>query len=142
MIVVLDTNVLVSAAINPNGPPAEIIRAWMADSFTWVASVELIAEMERAFANPKVNRYFAWNKDEVAEFLRTIRQAVKVAAPTQRLDVITTDPDDNRVLEAAAAGQADYIVTGDSDLLSLGRYENVQIVTPARFTVILARMTL
>jgi len=58
--------------------------------------------------------------------------------PTHRIDA-SRDPDDNRVLEAAIAGEADYIVTGDRDLLELGSYEGIRIVTPAEFVALLPR---
>jgi predicted nucleic acid-binding protein len=51
---------------------------------------------------------------------------------------VKTDPADNTVLEAAVEGQADFVVSGDHDLLDIGSYEGIEIVTPARFTTILA----
>jgi len=57
--------------------------------------------------------------------------------PEEALQVVSDD-DDNRVLEAALAGEADYIVSGDRALLSLGRYEGIEIVTPARLSAILS----
>ncbi len=53
--------------------------------------------------------------------------------PPVHLRIIAADPDDDRVLEAAVAGEADFIVSGDRHLLDLGRYEGIEIVTPARF---------
>jgi uncharacterized protein len=50
---------------------------------------------------------------------------------------IKDDPDDNRVLQAAVEGEVDYIVSGDRDLLGLGEYANIPIVTPARFVAVL-----
>ena len=57
-------------------------------------------------------------------------------SPTREITV-SRDPDDNRILEAAVAGAADYIVTGDQDLLVLGEFEGIAIVTPTRFLAIL-----
>ena len=138
MKIVLDTNVAVSAALNPKGPPAEIVRAWRAHSLTWVTSPPLLDELERTLLSSRIGRYLAWGEDEIAEFLATVRQAAEVTSPTDRIDVIRDDPADNRVLEAAVSAQADYIVSGDHDLLNLKTYEGVQIVTPARFVAILA----
>ena len=140
MNVVLDTNVLVSAAISPKGSPAEILRAWRAGSFTWVTSPALLTELERTLASPRIKRYLSWTEDETLEFLERLRQAVVAVAPTDEINVITRDPDDNRVLEAAVAGQADYIVSGDNALLELQTYEGAQIVTPARFVAIMGTL--
>ena len=55
------------------------------------------------------------------------------------LDVIKEDREDNRILECASAVGSDYIVTGDEDLLRLGRYESIRIVTPSDFFVVAQR---
>ena len=138
MRIVLDTNVAVSAAVSPKGPPAEIVRGWRAHSFTWVTSPPLLDELERTLLSPRIGRYLAWGEDEIAEFLAAVRQAAEVTSPTDRIDVIRDDPADNRVLEAAVSAQTDYIVSGDHHLLELKTYEGVQIVTPARFVAVLA----
>jgi putative PIN family toxin of toxin-antitoxin system len=135
---VLDTNVTVSAAINPKGPPAEIIRAWRAHRFTWVTSAPLLQELEKTLRSSRLQRYLVWNKEELADFLALVRQAARVVQPAHRLEVVTEDPADNRVLEAAVGGRADYIVTGDRHLIAIGSYMDVRIVTPARFVAVIA----
>lgn len=138
---VLDTNVIVSAAISAKGPPAEIIRAWRAHSFGWVTSEPLLGELERTLRSPRLQKYIAWSDEELTEFIRLIGQLTRLVTPSSRIEVITADPDDNRVLEAAVEGRVDYIVSGDHDLLDLGEYDGIAIVTPARFMAILATST-
>lgn len=135
---VLDTNVVVSALLSPKGPPAEIIRAWRAHSFTWVTSPALLDELERVLRYPRIRQHLAWVDDELAEFLELIRRQARVVSPSQTLEVIQDDPDDNRVLEAAVEGHAEYVVSGDRHLLDLGTYGDITIVTPARFAAIIA----
>ncbi len=53
--------------------------------------------------------------------------------PKNQIAVVFSDPDDNRVLECAVEGQADFIVTGDKDLLRLNRFQNVTIIPPRAF---------
>ena len=120
MEVVLDTNVAVSAAINPKGPPAQIIKAWRAQSFTWVTCESLLAELEGTLRSPRLKRYIAWTDNELDDFLAAVRQLARIASPTRTIVIISTDPADNRVLEAAVAGGAEYIVSGDQALLDLG----------------------
>jgi putative PIN family toxin of toxin-antitoxin system len=73
---------------------------------------------------------------ETEEFLGEIERFASTVIPANRLAVVR-DPADNHLLDAAAEGQADYIVSGDRDLLDLGSYEGVEIVTPARFLAVL-----
>lgn len=133
----LDTNVAVSAAISPGGPPAAILRAWLDGAFAWITSPVLLAELERTLATPRLGRYLSWTNDQIAEFIERLRQAAIVVEPSEEVDALDIDPDDNRVLEAAAAGKADYIVSGDAALLALREFSGSQIVTPARFLAIL-----
>ena len=62
-----------------------------------------------------------------------MESVAEIVKPDISLHVITEDPDDNRVLECAAKGNADYIVTGDRHLLKLGSYEAIPIVTVRQF---------
>lgn len=139
MKVVLDTNIASGAAITPKGPPGEIIRAWRASLFTWVVSPDLLAEMARTFGHPRLERYLAWSKDEVHEFIALVEALALVVSPTEQLSVVERDLDDNRVIEAAVAAGADYVVTNDNDLLDLAPLPGLEIVTAARFVAILSQ---
>ena len=134
---VLDRNIVVSAAISPKGPPAEILRAWRSGAFTWVSSPPLLAELERTLRSPRLRKYVNWSAAEAAEFLSLLRQSARIVEPGVAIDVISADPSDNRVLEAAAEAGADYIVSGDSDLLQLRSYEDIAIVPATRFVAII-----
>jgi len=136
MNVVLDTNIVISAAITPRGPPGRIITAWRTSSFVWVTSEQLLEEMERAFAYPRVQRYLAWRSDEVAEFLQLVRRTATLVKPEIVLNVVGRDPDDNHVLEAALVCHAEYLVSNDNDLLNLKAYKGIEIVSAARFVAI------
>ena len=137
MDVVLDTNIAVSAAITPAGNPADVIRAWQAGRFRWITSLPLIAELERTLRSDRLQRYMAWSVSDVEGFLAIVRASGAIVSPQTEINRITTDPPDNRVLEAAVEARADYIVTGDSHLLGLKRHESTDIVTPARVLAIL-----
>jgi uncharacterized protein len=63
----------------------------------------------------------------------TIRSIAEVVVPTQVVDVIKSDPPDNRVLECAAEGKSDYTVSGDRDLLKLGRFRDIPLVRVREF---------
>ena len=65
---------------------------------------------------------FAWSDEAVAETEAHLLGCAVLGQPTERLDVVRDDPDDNRVLECAVAAGSRYIVTGDAALLRLGSY--------------------
>ena len=128
MLVVLDTNVIVSALLSSHGPPAEIIRHWEAERFEVLTSPAMLAELERVLAYPQIVRYLKLSQDEIVAFLRRMRTVAMVIEPTVTLEVIEADPDDNRVLECAVAGGASYIVSGDQHLLGLGECNEVNYI--------------
>jgi putative PIN family toxin of toxin-antitoxin system len=69
---------------------------------------------------------------------RSIVSFSEVVAITGQLKVVMDDPDDDKVIECAVIGKADYIVTGDRHLLALGQYSNISIVRAAQFISILS----
>jgi putative PIN family toxin of toxin-antitoxin system len=137
MIVVLDTNVIVSALLSPGGPPAEIINRWEAEQFEVVTSPPLLSELKRALQYPRVKKYLKSSPDEVVEFIERFGRVATVAQPRLTLGVIQDDPADNRVLECAVAGEAAYIITGDDHLLQIKEYKDIVILSPAGFLALL-----
>ena len=91
-----------------------------------VSSEPPLRELERVLAYPRLAAAIG-NPDELVHL---ISEVAVVVEPGRELTVIKRDPADNRVLEAAVAARADYIVSGDNDLLGLVTFEGVRIVTP------------
>ena len=130
---VLDANVFLSAYINPEGAPGQIIQSFLRDgSFELVLSEAIIVEVLEALAYPKVLKA-ARSKIEPAlwfEDLVVLSQLVGVDFEVPRL---RADPDDDQYIACAIAGRATFLVTGDPDLLTVRQYEGVRIVTPRSF---------
>jgi len=134
---VLDANVLVSALISPGGAPAQILDMWHAERFLVLTSEAILAELERVLAMPRLRKKYGLTDQNVSRLLRGMRQfTITVAAGAGQPAV--RDPDDAKLLNCAAAGGADYIVSGDKDLPSLSEYEGIAIVTPSDFARILS----
>ncbi len=130
MKIVLDTNALVSA-IGWEGPPARILLACRAGQFDLITSPQLLEELTRVLTYPKL-RVIAQHPD-LAEILKWLHAPEQVVIPRRTVHIITADPPDNRVLEAAVEGKADVIISGDEHLLGLKIFEGVPILTPAVF---------
>ena len=76
---------------------------------------------------------FGWSKEALDEAAASIGDFTRLIHPTETIDAVTADPDDNRVLECAVAAGSRFIVTGDSGLLRLGSYRGIQILRVADF---------
>jgi putative PIN family toxin of toxin-antitoxin system len=138
MRVVIDTNVIVSGLMKTASTPAAVLSAARGRQFEWIASGVLLSELQNVLARPRVQRQTGLDLVDALHFQQIAEDLMTLVEPTHRIDA-SRDPDDNRVLEAAIAGEADYIVTGDRDLLELGSYEGIRIVTPAGFVALLPR---
>ena len=136
MNVVLDTNIYVGALITPTGTSGQVVAAWRSLMFEVVTTRHLITELERALTYPQVQRYISLPDAELADLLQRLYGIAIRVEPDTTLDV-SRDPDDNFILEAAVAGEVEYLVTNDNDLLSLRTYAEIEIVTAAQFLGVL-----
>lgn len=128
--VLLDANVLISAVVRPSGPPGQIVADFLrAHSLDLVLSPAVVAEVERALAQPRIRRYLV-NPQEVHLWLVDLVALADLVDDTGRVVGVVRDPDDDMVLAAAVAGRADLLVTGDQDLLELREVDGIAIVTP------------
>jgi len=122
--VVCDTNVYIAAALR--GEQAEaIIQLAVAGAITLLVSPAILAELEG-----KLRDKFGWTQEQADLFVETVRLIAEVIEPDQTLHVVSEDPDDNRILECAQAGDVALIVTYDKHLLKLRRYEMIGIIRP------------
>ena len=129
MRVVLDTNVLVSALIF-TGISSELVPLWQRSAITVLLSRGILEEYLRVLSYPKFQLSEAEIKALIEEELLPY---VEVVNPRRRLRVVERDPSDDKFIECAVTGKAQVIISGDKDLLSLGRYRQIRIQSPARF---------
>jgi len=137
MRVVLDTNVVISATLIKGGNEDRILRAWQRGAFQLVVSRQILEEMGRVLFYERI-RKFQWMDDADVVALLQILAAESVLVAGRLKVKASRDPADDKFLAAAVEGKAEYVVTGDKDLLVLKAYRRVEIVTPGRFIRILA----
>jgi putative PIN family toxin of toxin-antitoxin system len=126
--VVADTNVLVSALIFPGGAPETVYRLALEGRIELITSRPLLVELGRV-----LTAKFGWDAVRAEEAVAELIRIAHLVEPQQPIAEIESDPTDNRVLEAASAGDADAIVSGDRHLLALGSWRGIAIETPASF---------
>lgn len=128
--VVLDTNIVISAVLT-EGSPSRALR-WVLDHAALVFSDATFEELASRLLKPKFDRYVGLQRR--SELLADLKAMAEWTAISGALQA-SRDPDDDKVLETALAGQADCIVTGDGDLLALDPFEGVRILTAQGFLV-------
>ena len=120
MRIVLDTNVLVAAAYNSRSSSRRIVRACLEGRLTAVASEAVRREYQLILARAvRVPGY--------EEQLAALIDGLQIVRPGQTPRVVADDPDDDKIVAAAVAGGAQWIVTSDRHLLALDPYRGIRI---------------
>ena len=137
--VVLDANVIISALIRPDSAPGRILRAAVeGTAVRLVTSDPLLEELRAALQYHRLQRYLKMSERDKWAFVILLEQ---IADPVNLRDYpapgICRDRDDEPYLQTALAGRADYIVSGDGDLLALKAVEHMPIIRPSDFERIL-----
>ena len=128
---VIDTNVLLSALLW-GGTPRALLEHVRNGTVTLISSQALLAELARVLERPKFDVILLRTYTPRAQSLAEVRQLAEVIDPPPLVQPVCRDPDDDAVLALAIASQADLVISGDDDLLSLGSFEGIPILTPTQ----------
>jgi len=130
--VVIDTNVFVSG-LNFKGKPREILDLIWKEEIKVCISLFILRELEKV-----LEEVFGWDKERIGSTVERIKDKTIEVQPKVKISVIKEKNDDNRILECAVDGKAQYIVSGDKHhLLPLKEYQGINILSPAEFLEIM-----
>lgn len=128
MRIVCDTNVLVSGILF-GGHARQILLLVSRGRLTNFISDEILLEAKKVLSRPK----FKLSPQQLMAIMALFRDTFELVYPVQRHKVIQSDPDDNRILDAALEAQAEIIVSGDKHLLAIGQWRGIRVLSPAEF---------
>ena len=126
--VVIDTNVLISAALLPGATPSRLV-ACVLEHQRLLFSEQTFEELRTRLHRPKFDRYLSLDDRKL------LLHDFNAAADWVALDEVSSfsrDQDDDKFVQTALNGGARWLVSGDADLLCLGSVQTVQIITPAQ----------
>jgi putative PIN family toxin of toxin-antitoxin system len=127
MRVIADTNIYISALMF-GGLQGTFLDLAIRRAFTLVSSRAILDELDE-----KLRGKFALSDADARRIRARLEEAADLVDPGFVLQVVTDDPDDNRILECAVSGKADLIISGDRHLLRLASYEGISILTVRQF---------
>ncbi|HUG14892.1 MAG TPA: putative toxin-antitoxin system toxin component, PIN family [Thermomicrobiales bacterium] len=135
---VVDTNLFISALIMRRGSPYEVLRRLRARLFVTLTSDMQRRELRDVLSRPHILHRYRLSEQEITDFFKLFDLAGSLVRldPSFRMPVEVRDPQDVLILATALAGNAQYLVTGDRDLLVLAddpRLGALQIVTATEF---------
>ena len=128
MKVVLDTNVFISG-IHWTGASKKILHAWHNKQFELISSIPIIEKITKTLTNFKI----PLSAEDILEWEQIIIENAILVEPSEKLDIVKEDHDDNKFLEAAITGNVEYVVTQDKHLLKIKEFQGIKIVTPEEF---------
>ncbi len=123
---VLDTNVVISSVVFA-GKPARVLDLAFKKEITNIVSPFILDEIRRVLKDK-----FLWQDGVINKLTESIEVASEIVHPIEQINIIADD-DDNRIIECAIEGHADFIISGDRLLLDLKTYKGVIIINPAAF---------
>jgi len=140
LLIVLDTNVLISAAFGiENTTPDQIHQALRKQEYILVTSPEILQEIEEVLNREKIIQITKMTKAEIKKFLQDLIDIAFIVSGNVAVQVSQKDPDDDKFIAAAIEGKADYIVSGDKPLLNIKEYMGIKIISPKDFMRLLKK---
>ena len=122
-----------SAALKPHSKPAQIIDLVKEGKIALVLSHAILEELSKVFRYPKIRKELRLSVSEIDETLAKIAAGAVLTPGNLKIKAVKDDPEDNRYLECAVEGQADYIISGDHHLTQLKFFQGIIIIDPAAF---------
>jgi putative PIN family toxin of toxin-antitoxin system len=115
----------------PQSVPGSIVTAWREARFDLVISLEQLTEIARVLAYPKIRKVLHWDDETIGRFLKQLYLRAEIVESSEKIGATPRDPNDAPILASMILAKADYLVTGDGDLLAL--QHKYRIVTPTAF---------
>ncbi len=137
--VVVDTNIFVSGILVNQGYPHRLLRLWQRGEIVLITTPGLIAEVDRTLHRDRIRRKYPISEEEIQELLESLRDAEE-GVPREDLPLASRDVTDDPLLALALGSGADYLVTGDQELLVLNGHPalgDLQIVRVRDFLALL-----
>ena len=130
-VAVVDTNVLVSGLFRRSLTPRRLLEALRDNAFVLATSPSLLSELIDVISCPSIRRLVSAEALEVLG--DALREDVLIVVPTERPEVVLTDPDDDELFACAIAANASWVVSGDKAVLGVRRFRTICVVSPSAF---------
>ena len=126
--VVLDSNIYISGILF-NGNPRIILDLAIKGRIQVYISPEILSELKDVLSKKKFN----FSPNIIQSIISEIESITTLIVPLKRYNIVTRDSDDNIIVDCAMESNAEYIITGDNDLLSINEFRNIRIIKPVDF---------
>lgn len=129
--IVLDTNTLISGTFWTGASYHAIILIKKVNAKI-IVSEEILKEYDRILHSDEIINKPAYSNERARSITKLIQTSTLVE-PNKNIKIVKEDPNDDKFIQAADAGNADYIISRDNHLLKIKKYKNIKIITPEEF---------
>lgn len=136
LLVVLDSNVIISSLLHSSGNASKVIELWRKQYFKVLISNYILTEIKDTLKDKQLALKYHLSPIKQARLLTQLYHSSQLQDPISPPTPITRDPKDNPIIQLSLVGKAQYLVTGDQDLLVFSKNKAMQtlrIITPADF---------
>jgi putative PIN family toxin of toxin-antitoxin system len=143
--VVLDTNQLVSALLNPEGPAFKVLKSSGLigeRKYELVVSDENLSEFRRVLSYPRIQKLHKWSEEKIEIFITLLKELAHLEESHSGQKIVPDDPDDDKFFYIAIKSGAQYIVSRDAHLLNIKEFGDVRVLKPEVFLTALKRGSL
>ena len=127
---VIDTNIFISALLGSSNA-GRIIDKFTGGKFDLIISKDILDELIEVISRKKFSNIF--RPEDVKKLISLLEADAKITTTGRKISSACKDPKDHIVLACAVEGNADYIITGDSDLLEISPFNRIKIITLSQF---------
>src|SRR3989344_1361358 len=133
--IVMDTNVFLSGIFWKGNFSSQIIDLWRNRNVDLISSISIIDELTKNLKSFKIKM----DDDIVQEWENMVLENSLLVEPEEEINIVKEDVTDNKFVEAAVTGKADYIITQDNHLLKIKEFRGIKILTPKEFLEIVKK---
>lgn len=134
---VLDSTVLVSAFLKTTGVSYALLRQAFDGAYLPCLADEILEEVGKVLRYPRIRKKAVYGDDEIKKYIAMLATIGQIVSPLPRLRAVVRDPNDDMIVACAIKAKAQHIITRDKDLLDIGNYQKIKIVTPEAYLAIL-----
>ena len=134
---VLDTNILISGILTPQGNPGKLIKKWKNNQFILITSEPIIKELVRVTNYPKITKAKPNIGQQTEQLIDLIFKYAIVTLGKLDINLVPDDPTDNKFVAAAIEGAGNYLISGDKHLKKLSQFHHTKVITPKDFISLL-----
>lgn len=135
--IVFDIQLFIQAVLTKKGICSLLLTAWKENHYILISSTDIVGEIARALSYHQIRKKYNITQVDIENLISLLESEAVILSEVPKLNIIQDYLPNNKFLDCAIAGKANYIVAGDAHLLGIKKIKNIPIISASHFTKIL-----